>query len=192
MNYAAIANFGKRKLSWFIAFVWGLAEGLTFFIVPDVYLSFIALFTLTGGIIGLGFALLGSLISAALIFSLTPYFGFYYHDILVSIPGISESMVGQVVAGLNAHGIVDIISGPFSGIPYKIYSMEAALQHFPLLQYLIWSIPARLERMLPITLLGMILGYFFKRHIQKRPKIWIAGFIFLWILIYINYYRSLS
>lgn len=192
MNYTDISNFGKTKLGWFIAFLWGLAEGLVFFIVPDLYLSFIALFTFTGGIISLGFALLGSLISAVLIFSLAPYFGAYYHNILVAIPGISESMVGKVAAGLSTHGIRDIISGPFSGIPYKIYSVEAVSQHFPLIQYLIWSIPARLERMLPVTILGLILGYFFKRHIQKHPKIWIAGFIVLWIFIYINYYRSLS
>lgn len=192
MSYDDIAKFGKTKASHYIAFFWGLAEGLLFFVVPDVYLSFIGLFTLAGGVASVGFALLGSLVSAVLVFLLAPYFGNSYSHILTNIPGVSGSMVDKVAAGLHNYGITNILSGPLGGVPYKIYSAEAALQHLPLIPYLLWSIPARLERMLPVTLVALILGYFFKNNIRKYTKFWIIGFTVVWILIYINYYHSLS
>ena len=191
MNYLNLSNFGTNWKSWLIAFLWGLFEGLFFFIIPDIYLSFIALFSFRGGIVCLGFTLLGSLVSATIIFSLSPFVGDFFHKILLIIPGVSDSMINTVSIGLQNHGVRSLVEGPLSGIPYKIYSVEAAIQHLPFFQYILWSIPARLERMLPVTILTFILGYFFRKNIEKNVKFWVAGFIILWIFIYIKYFLSL-
>lgn len=192
MHYTALAQFGKSKLGKAIAFIWGLAEGLLFFVVPDVYLSFVGLFTVTGGLVSVAYALLGSLCSAVVIYLLAPLFGGAYHKILLAIPGISESMIQTVATGLQQHGAQNLIAGPLSGIPYKIYSVEAVLQHLPVAPFLLWSIPARLERMLLVTLVALVLGYIFRKNIQKYTTHWIVGFILLWVFIYIRYYYSLS
>lgn len=192
MHYTALAQFGKSKYGKSLAFMWGLAEGLLFFVVPDVYLSFIALFSVTGGLVSVAYALLGSLCSAVIVYALAPFMGGMYHTILLAIPGISEAMLRTVTTGLAQHGVQNIIAGPFSGIPYKIYSVEAALQHLPIGSFLLWSIPARLERMLPVTLVALVLGYVFQKNIKKYTTYWILGFLLVWALIYIQYYYSLG
>ena len=191
MDYKTLENFANSRKSKLIAFVWGLLEGLVFFIVPDVFLSFVALFAITGALWGLFWATIGSLVSACIIFVMAPVFGGSYISILHSIPGISTTMISKVEIAMQSGGVMSILAGPLSGIPYKIYTVIAVHEQVPFLQYLFWSIPARLERMLPVTLLALLLGYIFRKSVKKFSSRWILGLLICWILIYINYYRSL-
>ena len=49
-------------------FWWGLVEGLVFFIIPDVYISFATLFSLRAGAVAWLFSILGSLVAVGIIF----------------------------------------------------------------------------------------------------------------------------
>ena len=192
MNYAVFARFGKTKTALVIAFLWGLAEGLVFFVVPDVYVGFVAIFSASAGLSALVFSVIGSLVSAVVVFLVTPLLGKNLNHLLLHIPGISEKMIQGVVHALQTNGFLSLINAPLSGVPYKIYSVNAALQHFPLFQYLLWSIPSRLERILPVTIVALILGRLFKKNILAFTTIWIVGYALLWVIIYIFYYHSLS
>jgi hypothetical protein len=190
--YDSIVRFSRTKSNWVIAFLWGLAEGVFFFIVPDVYLGFVALFSIGGGLGAMAFSVIGSLVGAGAMFALVSLYGASLNNFLVHIPGITQTMVQKVSVGLDASGLKSLLMGPLNGIPYKIYSVNAALQHFSLSDFLLWSIPARLERILPVTIFALILGLVFRKSIKKNPKYWVIGYLATWVLIYIFYYTHLS
>lgn len=188
MIYNSILHFSQTKLNWFVAFSWGLFEGLFFFIVPDVYIAFISLFSIRAGISAALFSILGSLFSAAFVFYLAPLWGESLNDLLLKIPGISPSMVNEVSYKLTNKGLLSLIDAPLNGVPYKVYSVNAALNNYSLTRYLLWSIPSRLERILPVTLLAAVLGVVFKKSIRKWTKFYLFGYILFWLTIYSLYY----
>lgn len=188
MLYDSILHFSKTKLNWLIAFIWGLAEGLFFFIVPDVYIAFVSLFNPRGGIFAALSSVAGSLISAVIVFSLFSTLGESLSAVLLKIPGISPAMISHVSLDLSNKGLVSLIDAPLNGIPYKVYSVNAALENFSLNYYLLWSIPSRLERILPVTLVAAVLGTLFKRSLCKRTKFWLVGYTLFWLTIYTLYY----
>jgi len=191
MKYNTLATFAKSRSAWIISFVWGLAEGLVFFIIPDVFLGFVALLSISGGMIALWAALAGSLVSAIIIFAGVSYFGSAYESILTAIPGISTEMIAQVSINIQTYGLSALIKAPLEGVPYKIYSVHAAKEGFSLIEYLLWSIPSRLERTLPVTLIALAVGFACQKNIKGHTNRWVLGYIVFWTGIYVFYYFSL-
>jgi hypothetical protein len=192
MEYTKIRNFSRSRFSYAIAFLWGLCEGLFFFIVPDVYIGFIAIFSGIGGLTALLFALAGSLCSIPIIYVLNAHFGSSLVAWLFLIPGIHRPMALNVWQALQLHGASAVVLGPWSGIPFKIYSVLAAQLSIPIGEYLLWSIPARIERTILVLAIGMALGWIFRRRIQKYPRIAIGIYAAIWTLIYIFYFSAVS
>lgn len=186
--YERLKNFSISKISFFISFIWGLAEGIFFFIVPDVYIGFASLLNSKSGILSLFFALFGSLLSAVVVFLLQGFFGNRISALLLYIPGIKESMMVKVAADLTAQGFSALVTGPVFGIPYKVYSTVAAQLKFPLITYLLWSIPSRLERMILVCIAGIVLGKVFRKKLVKHPILALLCYLILWIGIYVEYF----
>src|SRR5437879_12786497 len=63
-----IPEFTLRPWSLWAGFVWGFAEATLFFIVPDVLLTFIALYSFRRSVKVLAFILLGALVGGTLMF----------------------------------------------------------------------------------------------------------------------------
>lgn len=186
--YNHIKIFSKSHKNYLISFLWGLAEGTFFFIIPDVYIGFISLFSILGGFSSMGFALLGSLTSAIFIYLLYPILGDHMTSLLLYIPGITKSMIERATTDLILHGLPALITGPVIGIPYKIYTVTAAQLTFPISQYLFFSIPSRLERTIIVFITGSFIGYFFSKKLQKHPFAAILAYIILWTSIYSTYF----
>jgi membrane protein DedA with SNARE-associated domain len=85
-------------------------------------------------------------------------------------------------------GLHALVAGPLQGIPYKVYAAQAGSLGFPLLPFLLITIPARLERILPVALLGAVMGVVFKEFIRHRAKLIAIVYIAFWICIYVLYY----
>src|SRR5688572_10633338 len=81
-----------ERLARHAGFWWGLAEGLFFFIVPDVYISFAALFSLRAGAVAWLCSIGGSAVAIFVIYLLTATLGVDYVSFLDSIPGISARL----------------------------------------------------------------------------------------------------
>jgi hypothetical protein len=93
-----------ERLARHAGFWWGLAEGLFFFIVPDVYISFAALFSLQAGAVAWLFSIAGSAVAILVIYLLTAMLGLDYLSFLDSIPGISGPLIQRVGQQLAAGG----------------------------------------------------------------------------------------
>ena len=85
---------------------------------------------------------------------------------------------------LHAEGLLALVSGPLLGIPYKIYAVQAGQQQLPLLPFLLVTIPARLERILPAALAGAGAGILFRKFIQQHAGLVAGAYVLLWLGIY--------
>lgn len=66
--YQKITLFIATSSIFLISFLWGFSEAIWFFIIPDVFLTFIALFSLKRALIGMGWAIFGAMLGGALLY----------------------------------------------------------------------------------------------------------------------------
>src|ERR1700757_2437021 len=98
-----------------LAFLWGLAEAAFFFIVPDVFLSLVAIL---GGwrtwrhIVA---AIFGALLGGALLFQWAKVNPGRAPASVARVPFIRESMFSGVVEGLRRHGLSSVFFGSITG-----------------------------------------------------------------------------
>ena len=185
--YTRLHRFGASKGALVGAFLWGLAEATVFFVVPDTYLGFVALFHWTQGLLAIPIAIFGALIGGALMYAFGMTHAEVAHQVLVHIPLISPEMVKTVVEQMQNAGLPSLVSAPFQGIPYKIYAVEAGRLHLHWMAFLVISVVARLERILPTTLCFAIAGRLLKKFVQWRTRIVAVAYWLFWLGVYAFY-----
>jgi len=108
-----------ERLARLAGFWWGFAEGVFFFIVPDVYVTFAALFSLRTGVVAWVASIAGSLTGVVTVYLLVAL-GVNYVPFLNLIPGISERMLFAVGAQLGADGLPYTPLLILGGVPLKV------------------------------------------------------------------------
>jgi membrane protein YqaA with SNARE-associated domain len=186
--YDRIRVYSESRSTLFVAFIWGAIEAIFFFLVPDIFLGLVALFNWRKGLPSIIFTLIGAMVGGAIMYTLASNNTLAMDRFLISIPLINESTVNSVKEQMGLMGLRALVTGPLEGIPYKIYAAQAGALGFPLLPFLLITIPARLERILPVALLGSIMGIAFKKFIQRHAELVVGAYIVLWICIYALYY----
>jgi hypothetical protein len=180
-----------ERLARHAGFWWGLAEGLFFFIVPDVYISFAALFSLRAGAIAWLFSIAGSVTAIPIIYLLT-VLGIDYLDFLQTIPGISGSLVARVGASLAADGLPYTPFLASGGVPLKVYAASAFSLGLSLGSVLVWTVFARVVRIAPTFAVAAAIRVLAGRQIDARPGIWFAVFGLFWIAFYVFYFVRMA
>ena len=189
--YARFECHSASNRSLVIAFLWGLAESTLFFIVPDVYLGFVALLHWRKGLLATVTTVAGAMIGGAIMYTLAAANGTAINQLLLWIPLVSPQMLRTVAEQMQGSGLVAMVSGPLQTIPYKIYAVQAGQQHLPFIPFLLVTIPARLERFLPVALAGAALGTAFKKFIQRHTALVIGAYGLMWVGVYVLYYLRL-
>lgn len=169
-----------------------MAEATLFFIVPDVYLGFVALFHWRSSLMATIIAMGGALIGGGLMYLLGGLFGTGMNELLLRIPLIDQAMLDLVAGRLQSQGLAALLSAPFQGVPYKIYAVHAGAQDLGIVPFLLVSIFARLERFLPITFLAILAGRIFLKNVQRRTHLIIGVYVLVWVSIYVGYAILLS
>jgi hypothetical protein len=174
-----------------VAFLWGLAEGTWFFVVPDVYIVFVALFCWRRGLLVALSSVAGSMVGGALMYALAAQGGATMAGWLTQVPLISPQMVETVAQRMQADGLRAMVNGPLGGVPYKVYAVQAGRQSLPWLPFLVVTIPARLERLLPVAIAGAISGVRYKKLIRHHTKLALCMYVLLWVGVYVFYYLQM-
>jgi|GEM_PF-2021308 len=134
-----------------IGFCWGLFEGIWFFIIPDIALSFFALKGFKPALYATFAVIVGAMVAAISLFTL---FQVYpetletFRSIWSHLPGYYPSMFEVAKGHLQEAGTRGLLLGPSSGIPYRFYIYEAFKENLSLINFLIWTPAARLERII--------------------------------------------
>ncbi|WP_144831615.1 hypothetical protein [Kocuria rhizophila] len=135
-----------------VAGLWGFAEATAFFVVPDVWLSAVALRNLPRGLTGAASATAGALVGGAVVHRWgARATGDDSARMLARIPAVSPAMVERVEREMAGRGFTAVLLGPLRGTPYKLYARTAGLRGDPLPRFLAWSVPARTPRFVVVT-----------------------------------------
>lgn len=180
----------RRWLPEAISALWGFAEATVFFLVPDIWLSRLALRdpkrAFRNCLVATGAALLGGL---ALYMAAQADFP-AIRRLLDNIPGISPPMIDRAGAALAAGPLRALLDGMFSGIPYKLYAAWAGESGLALTVFLACSALARLLRFALVTALAALGARICRPwlSVQAMGRVHLA----LWIAFYIGYFWAFS
>jgi hypothetical protein len=178
-----IRTLGPTLPLWIVA-GWSAAEAAIFFIVADVPISWIAVRS------GTRAAMLASLVAAvASVAGAAAVLFWASHDppgaarTMAALPGIDPSLVTEA-ARRYAEGFDAVLAGSFSGIPFKLFGLEAAKQGG--LLFLVLSPLLRLPRFLAVALFVGGISHFLERWMMVRQRL--ALLLVLWTVFYAWYF----
>jgi hypothetical protein len=167
--------------------LWALAEASFFFIVPDVLLTAAALHL--GVRRGLVFSILAAA-SAVAMGAAMWYWAARNPDTaraaMLLVPAVGKDLLERAHHAFDGIWPLRMLLGALSGVPYKLYAVEAGARHIPLPWFLAASFFARLSRFwLTVALAG--LGRSFLMRFGK-PR-WVApAWLSAWSLVYSVYF----
>lgn len=187
-SYARFSDHTNSIESVLVGFLWGFAEGTVFFIVPDVYLGLVALFNWKRGLWAMAAAVVGAMVGGSVMYSLAMKDLSAVNLFLTRIPLINAEMVADIANKMQADGLLTMVNGPLRGVPYKIYAVQAGGQSLPYPPFLFMTILARLERLLPVTLLAGGVGKWLSNFVGKHTRLVVAAYVLIWGIIYFLYY----
>jgi len=135
-----------------IAGAWGFAEATFFFVVPDVWTSWVGL-RHPKRAVGTTFSALGGAMAGG---AVTYCWGRRVtadssRRALAKVPAVTDAMISDVEQEMARSGPAALLRGPTRGVPYKLYARAAGLQRTSLAAFLLWSIPGRMIRFLAVT-----------------------------------------
>lgn len=161
---------GSRAQDHAVVAGWAAAEATFFFVVPDVWISKVALHrprtALATTVSAVGAAVAGGLLTRTWAKKTPPEVS---EKILAAMPAVSRAMVRRVERDMEAKGLVAMLFGPTRGTPYKLYARAAGLQDVPAGPFAAWSVPARVPRfVLMATLTPKFAKYMRSRGMSDR------------------------
>lgn len=174
-----------------LSFVWGLAEGTLFFVVPDVFLSLVAAVSPRNVWRHILSTVCGAVCAGALMYVWAEHNPVNAHTAVASVPFIPQAMFEQVKTGYQRRGLVAVFLGPLSGIPYKIYAIEAP-GSFGLAQFSAATAPARAWRFILVCLFFGAAASLLRRKWRKTPKQLAMIHGVAWILFYSLYWGRIT
>ena len=187
MSVAALLLFirtlGLTLPLWIVA-GWSAAEAAIFFIVADVPISWIAVRS------GTRAAILAAIVAALASVAGTLAVLFWAsHDpsgaasAMAALPGVDPALISEA-ADRYRHGFAAVLAGSFSGIPFKLFALEAA-QHGGIL-FLVLAPLLRLPRFLAVALFSGVVSHWLAKRMDVRSRLPLLAA--LWIAFYAWYF----
>lgn len=181
-----------KRVARHAGFWWGLAEGLFFFIVPDVYISFATLFSLRAGALAWAFSIAGSATAVVVLYLLVTTFSFDYVSFLDWIPGISEPLIQRVGQEIATEGLPYTPFLVTAGVPLKLYIAHAISLELSLGSVLLWTVFSRIVRIAPTFAIVAAMRLLFGRRIDAHATTWCALLGIFWFAFYVFYFVHMS
>jgi membrane protein YqaA with SNARE-associated domain len=176
-------------MTWWIvaAALWGAAEASFFFLVPDILLTAAALRH------GLKAGLLLS-VCAATLAALTgvALWAWARHDpvqaraAMLHVPAVGPDLLARVHGEFDKGWPLHLTLGAVSGVPYKLYAVEAGVRGAPLWLFVPVSFAARLTRF-ALTVTAAAAARAGLAHLGRPDRampLWACA----WILVYAVYF----
>src|SRR5262249_43624483 len=170
---------------------WGFAEATLFFIVPDVLLTLVALYSFRRSIKLVACILLGALAGGTVMFYLGAKNPAGAKALVLRVPFVSDAMFTKTQAGFQSDGIWTLAKAPGNGIPYKVYCVQTS-QYAGWPAFIAMSALARLKRFAPFWLFAGAVGLVFRKRISRRPDLAAVVHGCLWTLSYAWYWSRIQ
>ena len=176
-------------LIWFAgAALWGVGEATFFFIVPDVLLTL--------AVLRFGFRAGVKLAIAAAAAASLAGIGMWLwgaHDAssaraaMLTIPAIGPDLVRRAARETAAADWpLNLVTGAITGVPYKLYAVEAGARGIDPVAFTAMSFAARLIRF--VLTCALAAGWSRLSERFGRPWLAITGWIVAWLAVYATYF----
>jgi len=172
------------------AFVWGIAEGAFFFIVPDLIVTLAALFNSRKALVHIFAVTIGSVLAGTALFAWASTDSERAIDVVQSVPFVTTEMAERVSDDFEQHGVWALLLGPTSGIPYKLYAVTAPA-HVSYAAFVLVTVPARLERLIITWAIFSVLGIALGKWMRREPGLGLGLHAVYWIVVYAFYWGVL-
>ena len=186
------ANIADRWLVLLAAFAglaWGLAEASFFFVVPDVLISAYALRSGRLALFAVAGSLTGACIGGAAMYLWSQHEPAAARALVDAVPFVPQRLFAFAAELSAAHGGLGVLIGSFSGVPYKIFAVQAP-EIMSLATFVAWTLPGRVVRFT----LSATVAWSMARWLRTRwrPR-WVRlGWAAAWIGIYAGYWIEMS
>jgi hypothetical protein len=177
------------RYGWLVGLAWGLAEATVFFIVPDVGVAFVAAMSPRNWWLPALTSIFGTLIGAVLLFfAIHLWLGPSVTQLLERIPGIHPATLASASDQIAGHGAGALLLAAVQGIPYKVYATELTLAGVSLPTLLLWTIPSRALRLLPVAAVAGGGGRLLHGSLVRHFRLWVAAYVVFWTVLYAWYW----
>ena len=174
--------------------IWALAEATLFFIVADVPIA--ALGIKAGwrkALLGAGVAAVFAGIGGTALCIWAGDNPARAYQWMLAVPAIDAALIDEVDASFEEFGMLAMVIGSFTGVPYKLYAFAAS--SYPhgfgsLALFFLASILARLPRFALVALIAGWVGPLLAERIGTRA-VW-AIFAGFWIAFYAWYWSVMG
>jgi hypothetical protein len=170
---------------------WSVAEGLLFFLVADVPISWIAVRHgwrrgVAAALIAAPSAALGGLMMALW----ASRDAASAHAALVALPAIDKRLIGEVAIRWAEGGYLAMAKGAFTGTPYKLFAFAYSQEpQGELLLFLFGSIAARLPRFGLIALGASAISRVLGQWLNLKLRLMLLGLC--WLAFYFWYFSTM-
>ena len=126
-----------------IPLAWGFAEATLFFVLPEMWITWVALHGLRQGMAAAAWVL-----AAALAGGIAVHLAAHWNQMAVlalmeRIPGVDAPLIMRAYDQLERHGWAGLLQGALGGVPWKLYATVAAGLDFGLPVFVVATAVAR-------------------------------------------------
>jgi hypothetical protein len=173
-----------RRWNGWIAGAWGMAEAVLWFVVPDVFLTWVAMRRGVRPALRLSLvAVAGAIGGGLLVYGWGAAMPEAGATAMAALPGIDAAMVEEVRGEVAASGNMALLSGPRQAQPYKLYALAAGDLGTSAVTLALWTVPGRAFRFVISSLGTGLVATVARRFVGEQ---WlVAGWAATWTAIYI-------
>jgi membrane protein YqaA with SNARE-associated domain len=188
---SGLGNFWLGPGGLALSFAWGLAEATLFFVVPDVLLSLVSIFSLRRVWRHIAAAIAGAVAGGALMFFWEQTNPVSAIAAVKKVPFVTERMFAHVDAGYQKSGMLAVYIGPMTGTPYKIYAVVAP-KFVSFAAFVLATIPARGWRFILVSLFSAACAEVFRKYWNKSMRKLTRVHALAWTAFYIVYWTRIA
>lgn len=158
-----------------LCFIWGLAEALVFPIVPDLAVAVLVLAAPRRTLVLAGAAIFGSVTGGTIAYAIGP-------GLLERAPLVTERMIDAASIWMTNEGAEGLRHQPLSGVPYKVFGMQAAEAGLGYGEFLWHSALARGVRIGVIAFAFAGSGVAMRSWVRSRFGLGITAVVWVFVL----------
>lgn len=169
-----------------VALLWGFAEATLFFVIPDVWITRVALRSWRESLVVIVFTIAGALAGGTLVYAWGARDPGAVRAMFDALPAISPALIDGIATRWQQLGVWAPLVGAFSGVPYKLYAAQAAgVVTLPM--FLLLSVLARGVRFVVFALLAHLAARWATPRLGERKVLavwlclWAVGYTLYWL-----------
>ena len=169
-----------------VACGWGFAEATLFFLVPDIWLSYLALVDLRRALRASLWTVGGSLLGGIVMYLWSANDPPSALNTVEHLPAIGAQMLARGATMLHEQGVWSLFPGMLRGLPYKVFAVQAPHAAITLPVLLLATIPARLARFALVSVMTRIIATRVLRSWSRRAQV--LTLTAFWVVFYAMYF----